>query len=223
MKLILSPTPRDLEIQGILSDPKFGKTCQGCGLNSRTFEGEKICWMALKTPESVIFICSNDCLDKVMQKSAEEKSVLQTWVMELPLKVQALMITAVRGPDGMPKFNRAKEIVKVLRGHILVCAEGDVGRTPFMTRDMSKIEFKGLCTEFFSDHDSVPHHFYMHLIHAAQAIGVYHPDRDIADMWTYFYLRACTDLHMNPETSQQFEKRMTPKNGKSNTVSELSE
>ena len=51
------------------------------------------------------------------------KSVLQDWVMEMPLRHQAILLTAVRGCDGMPKRDVTKTIVSALRGMFMVPAD----------------------------------------------------------------------------------------------------
>lgn len=53
-----------------------------------------------------------------MKKQLSE-SVLQDWVHDLTFQMQALLLTAMRGPDGCNKHNSAKEVVRYLRGSVL--------------------------------------------------------------------------------------------------------
>lgn len=58
--------------------------------------------------------------------------VLQPWVNALPFMQQGILISAVRGCDGIPKRHKAKLIVKWYRRCILVCAfDGSIFLDPF--------------------------------------------------------------------------------------------
>jgi hypothetical protein len=48
------------------------------------------------------------------------KSVLQDWVSDLTFMQQSVLLTAVRGPDGTPKYHPSKFIVRWFRRSILM-------------------------------------------------------------------------------------------------------
>lgn len=50
------------------------------------------------------------------------KNVLQDWVSELPLMQQTVLLTAIRGPDGVRKDHVSKLVLRWLRRCILVSA-----------------------------------------------------------------------------------------------------
>lgn len=62
--------------------------------------------------------------------------------------------------------------------------------------------------EYIRGADEVPHHYYRHFMHGVQIVGYKHPDPRISKFWAEVYLRLCRDLHLNPETMEQMNKRL---------------
>lgn len=141
-------------------------------------------------------------------KYLTKESVIHEWVSELTFQQQALLMTAMRGPDAQPKHCTAKAIVRYLRGVVLRPAGGWSGRNDndFMWGDWDV--FREYMKAFWNDHDQYPHHFIMHLIHCAEVVGYKHPEQHIRVYWHRFYLEACKSFHMNPETEEGMDKRL---------------
>jgi hypothetical protein len=61
------------------------------------------------------------------------KSVVQPWVSELPLMQQTVLLTAVRGPDGIAKYSAAKYLLRWYRRCVLLSSiDGGIALTdPF--------------------------------------------------------------------------------------------
>lgn len=57
--------------------------------------------------------------------------------------------------------------------------------------------------------DELPHHFQLHFMHAAQIVGVHHSDPDIRQWWKTFYLMIVNDAHLNPETDEAMNLRLS--------------
>lgn len=144
--------------------------------------------------------------------------VFQDWLFNLTMQQQSVLVLACRGPDGIAKANhQIKQIVARYRATVLKAAY--LGR-PMRVNESDKTTFMTLynfssnenwvyhCTNFFNHVDSIPHHYYMHLMHGAEIIGYKHPDKLYCDRWLTFYLRACHDLHLNPETEEQLDSRL---------------
>lgn len=143
-----------------------------------------------------------------MPKSIQIEPVLHDWVCRLPFQMQALLLTAMRGPDENNKFNAAKKIIRYLRG-VVIKPAGDWNGTndnDFMWGDYDM--FQDFCLEFWQDHDQYPHHFIMHLVHCAEVVGYKLHDKLIRKEWSKFYLDACDAFHMTPETEQQMDDRL---------------
>lgn len=143
-----------------------------------------------------------------MPKTKLKESVLHDWVHTLPFQMQALLLTAMRGPDGIEKHCTAKCIVRYLRGIVLKpagCWSGE-NDNDFMWGDYSR--FEEYCNTFWDDHDAYPHHFIMHLLHCAEAVGYKHPHEETSRYWHLFYVKGCRAFHMNIETHDQLDKRL---------------
>ena len=156
-------------------------------------------------------------------------SVIQPWVSQLPLSMQTVLLTAIRGPDGCPKDCPAKVIVRAVRRCILISARSKItlallepGGGEFM-RPMPFVDPSGHATaeeasirlhvrSYFATTDELPHHFQMHLLHAAQIIGYYHPvfDQDGRDkrwLGLHFYEAGVNDMHLEPEPLEVMQAR----------------
>lgn len=163
-----------------------------------------------------------------MKKESRE-SVLHDWVCDLPFTQQALLMLATRGPDSLPKDTPAKEILHYLRGAIIKPAYFDFYKEDgFMNIDYGEVtyeqdhynndtdiiyqnfgwRFVECGDEFFRHVDELPHHFYMHIIHAAEVLGYKFPDERVMRCWYDFYGCACKSFHMNPETLEQLDQRL---------------
>lgn len=57
--------------------------------------------------------------------------------------------------------------------------------------------------------DEMPHHFQLHFMHAAQIVGVHHPDDEIRDWWKTFYLMIVNDAHLHPESDEAMNLRLS--------------
>lgn len=163
-----------------------------------------------------------------MPKQFKEESVLHDWVHRLTFQMQALLLTAMRGPDENNKYNAAKAIIRYLRGIVIKPAGDWHGKNDndFMwgeyigkhvspagngfsetTQDIGT--FRYYAGKFWEDHDEYPHHFIMHLVHCAEVAGYKHPDNTIRSLWLEFYLEACNAFHMNPESEDELDKRLS--------------
>ena len=140
-------------------------------------------------------------------KKKKSESVVQEWVFELPFMMQALLLTAMRGPDGCPKYNNVKNIVRFIRGTVLKPAGKIYGNEDgFMWIDFKT--FDHFQDHFFKDTDQFPMHFLMHLFHASEVIGYKHPDETIRLCWNGFYQKACEALHMVMESEEMLDYRL---------------
>lgn len=154
----------------------------------------------------------------------ERRSVLQDWVMALPLMQQSVLLTAVRGPDGVGKYHASKYIVRWFRRAVLLSSfakrpilnpyEKDGGSFygPSCEYPGSGKDWAPLMDECAADYvkslDELPHHFQLHLMHAAEIVGYKHPDQNIRKWWASFYVRLAHDMHLWPETLEQLDRRL---------------
>lgn len=153
------------------------------------------------------------------------KSVLQDWVCGLTFMQQSVLLTAVRGPDDTPKYHPAKYIIRWFRRSVLLSSfagrailnpyEPDGGsfygpacNEPNNPGEPWEPILDGRAGEYLKALDELPHHFQMHLMHAAEIVGYKHPDLRVRDWWRKFYERLAHDMHLWPETEEQLDRRL---------------
>ena len=141
------------------------------------------------------------------------KSVLQPWVMDLPLREQGTLMTCTRGCDLEPKewtgvgvaYSPGRRLTGFIRYCFMVPAdEREVGREEgsFMM-PLPPSPFKP------SEFGHLPLHWYTHAMHALEIIAYRHPKQAIADTAFVLYSAMVHTLHLNPETREQMVKRLS--------------
>lgn len=134
------------------------------------------------------------------------ESVVQEWVSDCTLKQQTVLLAAFRGCDGIPKGDVTKTFAKAMRASILKNADPTTGFYGGVDLEKDKVSI----TIFF-DHghlDQYPVHWLLHLMHAAEIIS-YKGASPIKEYWSHFYLSAVKAFHLNPETEQQLDARLS--------------
>lgn len=145
--------------------------------------------------------------------------VLQPWVSHLSFMQQSVLLTAIRGADTLPKKHVSKYLLRWYRRCILICAfEKVIHRTPHepctgnftgaIPRDW---QLDYLMDSYLQDVDAIPHHFHLHVVHAAEILGYQHYEVQTKVFWSAFYERAVQDMHMRPESKEEMERRLGDK------------
>lgn len=141
------------------------------------------------------------------------KSVLQDWVMELPLREQGTL--CIRGCDLTPKYpldSYERKLVGYLRFCILNPAdEREVGiKGAFFQSELPKGKPSML--------GHYPLHWVMHIVHSLEVIGYRHPDANIADLCLNLYKEFAHSFHLKPEIEYEMISRLNEDRILSNTV-----
>lgn len=135
------------------------------------------------------------------------QSVLQDWVMELPLRHQGTLLTGVRGCDVQPKLPleaTARKLVAFLRWTFMNPAdEREVG---ILGSFFDPDEPRGWKA---SELGHLPLHWYSHLMHAFEVVGYCHPDLDIRESAFEIYVRLARSLHLHIEMAEDMNERLT--------------
>lgn len=137
-----------------------------------------------------------------------QNSVLQPWVTTLGLRHQGVLVSAVRGCDTDAKDGVTKGLTRCLRSVILRAHVGDPKKAATFIEVVGVDVLCQRMRDVLNNHDHLPHHWFMHFVHAAQVIGYCHPSRDTAELWLSFYIRACHKLHVGPETASAMDLRL---------------
>lgn len=151
-------------------------------------------------------------------------AVTQTWTHELPFMQQSVLLAAIRGPDGQPKYNAVKMLLRWYRRCVLISAlDGVVLNDPFDSRGGSftgpsisrPTEYTNLAKAmlphidtYVSHLDGLPGHFNNHFRDAVQILGYKHPDEKIAEFWRYVYHRLVNELNLVEESVHSMDRRL---------------
>ena len=135
-------------------------------------------------------------------------TIIKEWVSQLGLRHQGVLISAVRGPDGVNRDDPIKNIVRMYRGIILNSHCGDINNaisymTPF---NYDELNLLGRQVVKSLDHYNI--HFWLHLLHAIEIIGYHHPDNIISEAFSNLYRLFCRKMHIQPETKDYLDHRL---------------
>jgi hypothetical protein len=150
--------------------------------------------------------------------------VTQSWAHAIPFMQQTVLLTAVRGPDGIAKYHPCKYLLRWFRRCTLVSSLDhsnlmtpfEAGGGSFMGPSLDRAvpqddwhpDMDLLVGEYLRALDELPHHFQLHFMHAAEIVGYKHPDPEIRAWWLKTYLRLVHDMHLWPETEEQMDLRL---------------
>lgn len=143
-------------------------------------------------------------------------SVLQPWVEKLTFMQQSVLISGVRGPDGVKKHHPIKPIMRWYRRCVLYSAfEQEIILDPYHPGGGSftgpldpNRSIDNLYKDYFEVVDELPYHFISHFMAAAQIIGYKHSDKDVRNWWYNFYNKICQKLHVSPEEERLMDIRL---------------
>lgn len=139
-------------------------------------------------------------------------SVLQDWVMNLPLRAQGTILTSIRGCDLSEKSlapaaleaSLERRLVAWIRWCCLNPADPrEVDFEPgcwFRSQLPEKIRFSAI--------HHFPLHWVGHVLHTIEVIAYAHPHPRIAKEARIVYEAWVSNLHLNPETYAQWSRRM---------------
>ena len=150
------------------------------------------------------------------------RSVLQDWVMKLPLREQGTLMTAVRGCDSEPKqwtergvsYSPGRRLTAFIRWAFMVPAdirEVDSQEGAFMMSTPPS-PFKP------SEFGHLPQHWYSHAMHALEVIGYRHPDIQVRLVAHGMYKEMVHNMHLSFEHFSDMEHRLSEDRIKSGTV-----
>lgn len=140
-------------------------------------------------------------------------SVLQDWVMELPLREQGVLLTGVRGCDLAPKEWGSDGIVNDTPARHLTAFI----RWCFMNpADEREVDIPGAFFQSTPPHrfhasalGHYPLHWYSHAMHCLQVIGYRHPDLIVALQALELYESMVHNLHLVPESREAMIARLS--------------
>lgn len=148
----------------------------------------------------------------------------QEWVVKLPIMQQSVLFAAVRAPDGVRKDHPVKVMMRWYRRCVLMLAfeqrrvlepywpGGGSFTGPLTAQIMEEFglddldDIRGLYLRYV---DELPHHFQLHLMHAAEIVGYKHDVERVRKWWLEFYRMIVQDAHLFPETEDIMDHRLS--------------
>ena len=132
-------------------------------------------------------------------------SVLQHWVMQMPIMMQSTLLLGLRGCD-TPYMPETKKIIKWLRGLTFIPGNPDNVKEFMGSLDnVPPIYEKGSVNR---ELDVAPHHFYSHLLHSLQVVAYMHPNEDVSNAAYCRFKALCDLMHLPIEEKSDFFLRL---------------
>ncbi len=133
-------------------------------------------------------------------------TVTQSWMENIPIKMQSTLLLGLRGPDNM-RIPNVKKICRWLRS--LTFKPGDpTNFHEFMELGLpERIKEK---SDMARELEYCPMHYYSHLMHALEVVGYCYPDHQIREHAFLLFSDMCNLLHLNPENKIMFFERLGP-------------
>lgn len=151
-------------------------------------------------------------------------SVLQNWVMELPLRYQGTLVAGLRGCDTVPKQpydSIPRQLVAYLRYVTMIPADSREVDEPgayMQSVPPGNAEPNAPGTWKASDLGHLPEHFYSHVMHAYEIVGYEHPERVTRAICYNIYYKLVENLHLRPESRETMQRRLTEDRIRAGTV-----
>lgn len=138
------------------------------------------------------------------------RSILQEWVTQLGLRHQGVLLTIIRGYDSWPKHCPEKPMIREMRGLILVPFDPRELEYPngFMSafpHPQAHEAFKAFCDNI----DGLALHYVMHVVHATEIFAYCHGSAQVRGCYMNRYRRLAHKFHLNIETPDEMEARLT--------------
>jgi hypothetical protein len=135
-------------------------------------------------------------------------SVLQDWVMELPLREQGTLLTGIRGCDLAPKNpgedTPERGLIAFLRWSVLNPADPrEIDIPGAFFQSAPPIVWKP------SQFGHYPQHWYAHLMHCFEVVGYRHPTAHVQATAFAIYRRLVKNLHLTAETREEMIARLS--------------
>jgi hypothetical protein len=157
---------------------------------------------------TLIGLGENDLAYQILKSSMRYSPIVQPWAASLGLRHQGVLMSAVRGPDGVPREDPIKVLVRMFRGVVLTPHCQDVKLASSYMMPHIRETFQDNSTLVLKSLDHYNLHFFMHFTHAVQIVGYHYPESPVNRDYNNLYHRICKKLHINPETVTQLELRL---------------
>lgn len=125
--------------------------------------------------------------------------------MEIGLRQQGVIVSAVRGCDTLPKNHVMKTYTRALRADTLVSHSPNPSS---FFKPLTHAEFMDHLPVLKKNTDELPLHYVLHFLHASEVLAFHHPLVERRGCWNMLYLSMVKWMHLNPETPEQLSARL---------------
>ncbi len=134
--------------------------------------------------------------------------IIHPWAMKLGLRHQGVLLSAIRGPDGLHKNDPIKILHRYYRGILLISHSGDPKKAASFMMAMDEDQFEHIMADVLRSIDHYNIHYLLHFAHACEIAGYKAGPENYGPLWLQFYKRLVKKLHLNPETEQELDSRL---------------
>jgi hypothetical protein len=139
---------------------------------------------------------------------AKGECVLKDWVLEMPGRMQVVVIAAIRGPDSNAD-DTLKRVTRWVRKQVLK----DTNPAGHFMRDVEFVNLKSAMEQNSYLWDGISLHWYVHMTEALAIIGYFHPDEMIAAKGLEAYTDMREHFNAKPESKAELLGRLKDKPG----------
>lgn len=176
-----------------------------CPYCERRHQGEVGCKMS-----------GNDKYFTYQRSKPQINSVLQDWVMRLPLREQGTILTNIRGCDLVPKLpltSTARQLTGFFRYLVMNPADPrEVGIEGAFFQNRLTLDWRA------SELGHYPQHWYSHVMHAYEVVGYRHPDTELRGTAFQVYRKLAESMHLPIESKEDMIRRLSEDRIKTGTV-----
>ena len=130
-------------------------------------------------------------------------TVLQTWVENLPIRMQSTLVLGLRGPD-THNVPHLKSIIRWMRG-VTFKPGNPANISEFMHHDPATLEEKGPAAK---ELEFCTFHCFTHILQSLKVIAWRHPHGHTAHMAYCRMVQMCDLLHLPIESNDSFNERL---------------
>ena len=133
--------------------------------------------------------------------------VFKPWVFELPWRMQSVLMTATRGPDGPMRYPNIKVLNRWMRDKLFNDADPS---NPFIIHPDDPDPLT-IMPELGKELEYTTVHYYSHVVHALEIIAYEHPDFTVQQpAYRLYYELGPVLMHMKPEQKHEHYVRLGP-------------
>jgi hypothetical protein len=134
--------------------------------------------------------------------------VMRNWTTMQPLRVQGVIVSALRGCDGAPKDDPSKSITSLIRRAVMNPADDRETTAAGGFFGFESTKLTNNARAFLHSLDHYPLHYITHLMHACQIIGYEHPEACFRLFFETFYTMMVFKFHLNVESQDDMRERL---------------